>query len=436
MLTALALLLAAQASPAQEAAALLRRAAEAELAAERVESAQALLAVAGWIEPSDEAKTLEEEAFRKLRAAKSLARAPIDLSAVTDSPFDGFVARLNGKSKSARTAKGAKLVVGLDGEKITLEGSNVSRKREKPGEIEPAKLILVSDDEILAIEGTTLRVLPKKAPAALAGRLLASKDPREQIAGALLYSIRNILAALQRLNDHRLAAGVAPVGLSGDLTYGAFLHSRYLANEDPAKIQGMAMHDEVDGSPWKSAEGLRAARNGCISSFILDCAVDQLMATLYHRIPMIAAEVERVGIGQWEKDGRFHSVIDVTGGLGKRAKREPLRYPADGQTKVPRTFAVGETPDPRPQGIKENVGYPITLTGAVKDGAVAELVDDKGAKVECFVSTPAQPANPVRPDNGDSVCILPKKALKGNTKFTVTVKSGDESWTWTFTTRP
>jgi hypothetical protein len=434
MLTALALLLAAQASPAQEAAALLRRAAEAELAAERVESAQALLAVAGWIEPSDEAKTLEEEAFRKLRAAKSLARAPIDLSAVTDSPFDGFVARLNGKSKSARTAKGAKLVVGLDGEKITLEGSNVSRKREKPGEIEPAKLILVSDDEILAIEGTTLRVLPKKAPAALAGRLLASKDPREQIAGALLYSIRNILAALQRLNDHRLAAGVAPVGLSGDLTYGAFLHSRYLANEDPAKIQGMAMHDEVDGSPWKSAEGLRAARNGCISSFILDCAVDQLMATLYHRVPMVAPDLARVGIGHWEKNAQYFSVIDVQSARDK-TPRAPVMVPADGQKGVPVRFAVGETPDPRPKEATGIVGYPITLSWYGGGEAAAALKDARGAEVECWVSTPKAPANASRPDNASSVCLIPKKPLKAASAYTVTVTAGGKTWSWSFTTR-
>jgi hypothetical protein len=404
------------------------------MAAEDYEAANVLYSIAAWFAKDEEAAKLERETAQKIVETAAPKRVVTEWAALTDSPYDALVATVPGKTKAARTSKGG-MLINFDGERLTFRGGTVSRKRERPGELELQRFFIASDDELVVIDGNSCKAVERKAPGGLGGKLVKSEELRTMIAGGMIWSSKSILHALRRLNDHRRAAGLKPAAFSAALSYGACLHARYLVNEAPANVQGLDAHGEVEGK-WRTEEGAASGRRSNISSFNLEASIDQLMATLYHRIPMIAAEVERVGIGQWEKDGRFHSVIDVTGGLGKRAKREPLRYPADGQTKVPRTFAVGETPDPRPQGIKENVGYPITLTGAVKDGAVAELVDDKGAKVECFVSTPAQPANPVRPDNGDSVCILPKKALKGNTKFTVTVKSGDESWTWTFTTRP
>ena len=427
------LLLAMLLQAAPSAAHVVREHGDRALKAEDLEAAGVFYSIARWMEPSDELKAVEEETAKKLRAAAALTRAVVDTAALTDCPWDGLMTTVPGKTKSARSGR-SQLVINFDGERVTLRGSSVSRKRERPGELEVDRFFLGAEDEVLLIEGTTLKVLERKAPGALAGTLMKSEELKTQVAGMMLWSVKSVVKALRRLNDFRRASGLAPVAFSAELSLGAFLHARYLVNEDPAKTAGMAAHDEVDGK-WKTPEGALAGKRSDISSFNLDAAVDQLMATLYHRVPLLEPGLARVGIGHWEKQLKFHSVIDVMGGKEKGGAKSVVMCPADGAVKVARMFAVGEVPDPRPQGLKENVGTPITLSFYGGGEATAELKDDTGAVVECFVSTPAAPANPGRPDNSESVCLLPKKALKAGSKHTVTVTSGGKSWTWSFTTK-
>ncbi len=414
-------------TPAQ----VVREHADKALKAEDLEAANVLYSIAAWMKDEEAAKA-EKEVADKLRAATAFKRATLDLSALTDSPWDALVATIPSKTKAARTAPGG-ILINFDGEKITLKGTSVSRKRERPGEFDLERFFITSDDEILLIDKSSAKVIERKPPGGLGGKLLKAADTPTLVAGEMLFQVRSVIRALQRLNDHRRAAGQAPAAFSAEISYGAFLHARYLVFEDRSNVQGMAVHNEVPGK-WSSDEGAIAGRRSDISLVNLDASIDQLMATLYHRIPLIAPELKSVGIGTWENGGTFYSVIDITGGKGTRDTKTPFMYPGDGQVKVPRVFAVGETPDPRPQGLKENVGYPITITGAAPD-AIGELKEEKGGVVECFVSSSKAPANPARPDNADSICLLPKKALKANTKYVVTVKYGDSSWTWSFTTK-
>jgi hypothetical protein len=431
MTMAILLALMLQAEPS--AAAVVREHGDRALKAEDLEAAGVLYSIARWMEPSEELKALEEEAAKKLRAATALTRATIDTSALTDCPWDALMTTVPGKTKSARSGR-SQLVINFDGERVTLRGSSVSRKRERPGELEVDRFYLASEDEVLLIDGTTLKVVERKPPGALAGKLMKSEELKTQVAGMMVWSVKSVVRALRRINDFRRASGLAPVAFSAELSYGVFLHARYLVNEDPAKTAGMSAHDEVEG-PWKTAEGALAGRRSDISSFNLEMAVDQLMATLYHRVPLLEPGLASVGIGHWEKQLKFSGVIDVMGGKEKVASKQVVMCPADGAVKVARMFAVGEVPDPRPVGLKENLGTPITLSFYGGGEATAEVKEESGAVVECYVSTPKSPANPGRPDNSESVCILPKKALKAATKHTVTVTSGGKSWTWSFTTR-
>jgi hypothetical protein len=413
---------------------IVREHADRALKAEDLEVANVLYAIARFLEPGEAIQQLDLATAKKLREATALKRATLDLSALTNSPWDGLVQKAPVKTKGQR-GKRSQLILNFDGEQINLKSSSVIRKRVKPGALETERFILVTEDEILRIDGKSLEVIEPVVPGALAGKLLKAADARTQVAGMMLYSVRNVIRGMQRINDCRKAAGVAPVSFSADSSHGAFLHARYLVNEDPALTAGLAAHQEVETSTWRTPEGAAAGLKSVLASFGLEAGVDQLMATLYHRIPLIAPDLVSVGIGQWDKDLQFYTVINIRDGRAAKAPAPAVMYPGDGQTNVPRTFASGEVPDPRPVGIQENVGYPITLSNYGGGEATAELKTEKGDVVECTVSTPKAPANPGAPDNSGSVCLLPKKALREKTKYLVTVKAGDKTWNWAFTTK-
>jgi hypothetical protein len=417
-----------------EASALLRGKASEELKAERLESAQVLFSMANALTPDRAIDELEKEAERKLRAAKALKRASIDLSAITDSIDEGFVARCPGKTAELRTAKHSSLTLLIDGEELVVRGTTLSRKRKQPGEIESDRIVVVSDDETLVIEGHSLTVMQRKPPGALAGRLMASSDANEREAGAMLASIKGVIGALQRLNDQRVAAGVAPVAYSAELSRACRQHARYVVNEDARNTAGLAMHEELENSPWRTSEGALAGKNSCITSYNLDSAIQPLLATLYHRVPMMAPELAEVGLGEAEKDDHYCSVIDVLSARDA-APRHTVMVPSDGQTRVPVRFANGESPDPRPKGAPELVGYPITLSWCGDGSATATIKSSRGGEVACWISTPASPANALRPDNASSVCLVPKKPLSRATKYEVTVTTPERTWTWSFTTK-
>jgi len=417
-----------------EASALLRGKAAEELKAERLESAQVLLSMANALMPDHALDELEKEAERRLRAARSLKRAAIDLSAITDSIDEGFVARCPGKTAELRTAKHSSLTLLIDGEELVVRGTTLSRKRKQPGEIECDRLVVVSDDETLVVEGHSLTVIQRKPPGALAGRLVASNDANEREAGAMLASIKGVIGALQRLNDQRLAAGVAPVAYSAELSRACRRHARYVVNEDPKNTAGLAMHEELENSPWRTSDGALAGKNSCITSYNLDCAIQPLLATLYHRVPMVAPELAEVGLGEAEKDDRYCSVIDVLSARDATPHRT-IMVPSDGQTRVPVRFANGESPDPRPKGAPDLVGYPITLSWCGDGTATASIKSSRGGDVPCWISTPASPANPSRADNASSVCLLPKRPLSRATKYELTVATPERTWSWSFTTK-
>jgi hypothetical protein len=426
------LLLLAQGVP--DATAMLRGKAVEELKAERLESAQVLLSIASWLKPGGDLEALEQDTARKLRAAKSLRHGAIDLSAFSDSIYDGYVVHWTGTTSALRTAKNSSLTLTIDGEQFVIRGTALTRRRKKPGEVEAGRVVVVSDDETLVIEDHAFSIVERKPPGALAGRLLASKDAREQEAGAMIYSIKSVIHALEHLNEQRLAAGVAPVAFSAALSRACHLHARYLANEDPKKVVGLLAHEENQESPWYTPEGAVAGKQSCITSLNMDCAVAPLLATLYHRVPMMDPDLVRVGIAQAEKDFRYFSVLDVLS-AHEDAPRRPVMLPSDGQTSVPLRFANGESPDPRPKGAAEIVGYPITLSWYGGGEATAVLKSLRGGDVECWVSTPKSPANEARPDNASSVCLLPKKPLSHATKYAVTVTAGEHTWSWFFTTK-
>ncbi len=125
---------------------------------------------------------------------------------------------------------------------------------------------------------------------------------------------------LARVNAVRGAAGLPAVRLDTELSRGCQSHTRYLAlNAKHSAAQGLGVHREDAGLPGATVEGARAAKESVIA-VVLDprTCIDGWMSTLYHRIPLLAPELERIGFGHARMGGRkWVCVLDTGNGRRK-----------------------------------------------------------------------------------------------------------------------
>jgi uncharacterized protein YkwD/DNA-directed RNA polymerase subunit RPC12/RpoP len=126
-----------------------------------------------------------------------------------------------------------------------------------------------------------------------------------------------------KLNAVRKAAGLKAVRLDPELSQGCQSHARYLAlNHQRSVAQGMNVHREDADLPGASAEGAKAAKESVIA-VLLDpqSCVENWMATLYHRAPLLEPSVERVGFGHAQINGhKWACVLDI--GNGRASAKE------------------------------------------------------------------------------------------------------------------
>jgi hypothetical protein len=216
-----------------------------------------------------------------------------------------------------------------------------------------------------------------------------------------------------RINFHRVQAGLQPVRLDPDFSENCQKHVDYLVkNRSRLGPISLAYHTENPEYPGYSQEGLAAANNSVIAFNQSPAgAVDAWIATLYHRLPLMRPSLQSVGAAV----GGGILVMDAMTGRGGDEMTEVL-YPADGQANVPLKFQK-EMPDPIPGG--GTAGYPVTamfpeswecssLEGTITDGA--------GNPVPVYSSCPEKPAKPRFPQDG-TLCLIPQKVLNPGTTY-------------------
>ena len=172
-----------------------------------------------------------------------------------------------------------------------------------------------------------------------------------------------VLATLARINAYRRLAGVPPVILDGRLSAACLAHARYLLlNATHPSTRGLGMHREDPKLPGYTPEGERAGKDSAVASGMPPpAAVDELLATFYHRIPFLEPRLGRVGVG-FSRGGPqgWFTVIDLGGGIGK----EPvLLFPTEGQRGVPTAWRPDASDRAAlPEGAGGQLGYPISVT--------------------------------------------------------------------------
>ena len=238
-----------------------------------------------------------------------------------------------------------------------------------------------------------------------------------------------------RVNFHRIQAGLNAVELDTDLSEACQAHVDYLVhNRSRLGPISLAYHTENPEYPKYSERGLLAANSSVIAfNQTPGGAVDAWIATLYHRLPLMRPNLQRIGAAV----GGGILVMDALTGYPGDDDKEVV-YPADGQSNVPLKFQK-EMPDPIPGG--GVAGYPITamfpeswecssLTGTITDGA--------GNPVPVYSSCPEKPAKRGFPQDG-TLCLIPQKVLTpGSTyKVKVTGKAQGKEYVkeWKFSTK-
>lgn len=246
--------------------------------------------------------------------------------------------------------------------------------------------------------------------------------------------------ALAKVNSVRKAAGLGEVTLDADLSKACTLHARYLIrNDGHPSVQGLGAHDEDPKLPGFTEEGRRAGKSSDIAFTDLPVAVDQWMASLFHRIPILDPRLQYVGMAA-EKGGKWGwvTLMEVTSGLKGAAPADPVLWPPDKMKDVP-TDLGRELPNPIPKDADGKGGYPVTATFPFgKPVTEASMVLRIGkADVPVWLSTPDQPADARFQRN--TVCVIARDALKPRTSYTVelsaTVSGKAVRRTWSFTTR-
>lgn len=252
--------------------------------------------------------------------------------------------------------------------------------------------------------------------------------------------------ALDKVNGYRAAAGLAPVALDAKVSAGCLKHARYLViNEGQAALLGLNAHREDPKLPGYSKEGdeAGAASDIGIGDYEPIDAIDAWMATLYHRVPLLAPNLKTIGFGcaKGRRQG-WATVMNVQSGRDATPVH-PVFYPAPDQTGVPLHFPIsGEEPNPIPIDPDNRAGFPVTATlprSTPLQNATGKLTTAEGVDVPCWFSSPDLPANPKHAKaQGNVVCLIARDPLKAKTTYHVQFQGSlaGKAWEkkWKFTT--
>lgn len=258
----------------------------------------------------------------------------------------------------------------------------------------------------------------------LAGRLLARRSGERKEGDPKAARI------LAELNAAREAAGLAAVQLDGDLSASCALHARYLTAHPEQCSKWPDAHEEWTDAPDFTPAGAWAGGHSVIAFDGYERCVEQWIGTLYHRVPLTHPGLLAIG---------FAEVGDVcvldSGSLVDPSADGIACYPFDGQKDVPLAFQP-EMPNPVPSIEDQRLlGYPVTLQLGPNWGDIeVELsLRQGGDPVQCWISTPAAPSNPVvAPER--TWCLIPAAPLSPSTTYTVQASLPSQTFSWSFTT--
>ena len=242
-----------------------------------------------------------------------------------------------------------------------------------------------------------------------------------------------IIETLRLVNVARKLSRLDTVTLSATLSSGCHKHAQYLGyNKNNPLTKGLNAHNEHPTLYGYTKEGEKAGKASDIHYIFPGYAIDDFLASFYHRIPLLQPDLKEIGIGYFNTpdDKVVVTVLDCVRGIGETDNyQEIVVLPEENQTNVPLRMG-NEIPNPTPEKIID-CGYPITIYFAnqqtVQNVAI-ELKNRLGQTIPLYVSTPQQPATAWNQWN--TICAIAQNPLQPKQKYTVNLTCVVDGINW------
>jgi len=248
--------------------------------------------------------------------------------------------------------------------------------------------------------------------------------------------------ALDTVNRYRRLAGLAPITSSAVIHQSALAHAFYtFFNGNLPSIRDLGIHQEVAAGQGFTGDNVlsRAQHFGYPQRSMAEVithrtdpagAVADWIDSVYHRIPLLRADLLELGYGDAYLGPLTVQVMDMS--YRETASGRIILYPAPNQINVPTAFNGNEIPDPAPNA-SYPIGYPVTATfdrnAKVTIGAF-HFRDPAGTDLP---GVTLQPGN----ETENSFAFLGNVPLKAGTTYTADLtytlngKAGHSVWKFT-----
>ncbi len=215
-------------------------------------------------------------------------------------------------------------------------------------------------DSAAAQQAATQMVAPSSSPAPAATYIdldKASVDRQSQ--------------ALATVNHYRQIAGLNAVTASSVIHQSALSHAFYtFFNGASPDIRDLGIHKETSSGQGYTGDNVlsRAQHFGYPQRSMAEVithrsdpagAVSDWIDSVYHRIPLLRADLLELGYGDAYLGPMTVQVMDMS--YRESTTGRVILYPARNQGNVPAAFNGNEIPDPAPNATYP-IGYPITAT--------------------------------------------------------------------------
>jgi len=218
--------------------------------------------------------------------------------------------------------------------------------------------------------------------------------------------------ALATVNRYRRLAGLGPVTSSTVIHQSGLAHAFYtFFNGALASIRDLGIHkEEASGQGYIGDNVLTRAQ---VITHRTDpaAAVSDWIDSVYHRFPLLRADLLELGYGDAYLGPMTVQVMDMS--YRETASGRVILYPADNQVNVPTAFNGNEIPDPAPNA-SYPIGYPVSATfdrNARVTITAFHLRDPSGTELP---GTSLQPGN----ETENSFAFLANVPLQAGTTYT------------------
>jgi hypothetical protein len=245
---------------------------------------------------------------------------------------------------------------------------------------------------------------------------------------------------LDRLNSWRNGTRVPTLTENTTWSSGAYAHSLYMVKND------LVTHYETVGTPYYTAAGDTAARNGNIqvsssTSSTDESAIDWWMGAPYHAMGLMDPRLATTGFGSYRevKSGwQEGATVDTLRGNPFTGGQYPVYFPGNGSSEPLTSYSGNEFPDPLTgacAGYSVPTGLPVFVqvggNVATTVGPVHSFTGNGTPLAHCVLDSSSPNGSYLT--NRGAVVLIPQAPLQTGVTYVVALTVNGLPYTWSFT---